>query len=77
MAAAYNDKIKQMVTQRSAEANAAVQNGAVNQTAAPQVTPYTGLAGVSENTQNILGKYGAGYTPGRCSKVRYPFHRPT
>lgn len=61
--AAYNDKIKQMVTQRSAEANAAVQNGAVNQTAAPQVTPYTGLAGVSENTQNILGKYGAGYTP--------------
>lgn len=63
MAAAYNDKIKQMVTQRSAEANAAVQNGAVNQTAAPQVTPYTGLAGVSENTQNILGKYGAGYTP--------------
>ena len=63
MAAAYNDKIKQMVTQRSAEANAAVQNGAVNQTAAPQATPYTGLAGVSENTQNILGKYGAGYTP--------------
>lgn len=63
MAAAYNDKIKQMVTQRSAEANAAVQNGAVNQTAAPQVTPYTGLAGVSENTRNILGKYGAGYTP--------------
>lgn len=63
MAAAYNDKIKQMVTQRSAEANAAVQNGAVNQTAAPQATPYTGLAGVSKNTQNILGKYGAGYTP--------------
>lgn len=63
MAAAYNDKIKQMVTQRSAEANAAVQTGAVNQTAAPQVTPYTGLAGVSENTQNILGKYGTGYTP--------------
>ena len=29
----------------------------------PQATPYTGLAGVSENTQNILGQYSSGYTP--------------
>ena len=62
MAASYNDKINQLVTQRAAEANAAVQNGTAAQTAT-QTSPYTGLAGVSESTQNILGQYGAGYTP--------------
>lgn len=62
MAAAYNDKVKQIVTQIKTNAQPVQQNTAV-QPAQQQVTPYTGLAGVSENTQNILGKYGAGYTP--------------
>ena len=62
MAAAYNDKVKQIVTQIKTSAQPVQQNTAV-QPAQQQATPYTGLAGVSENTQNILGKYGAGYTP--------------
>lgn len=54
--AATNDKLKQAVTQQPVTPAAQVQP-------AQQATPYTGLAGVSGSTQNMLGKYGAGYTP--------------
>jgi len=55
--AATNDKLKQITTQQPAATAQQVQKPA------QQVTPYTGLAGVSDSTQSMLGKYGTGYTP--------------
>lgn len=55
MAAINNDKLKQTVNQTATPA--------AQVTTQQQVTPYTGLAGVSESTGSQLGKYSAGYTP--------------
>lgn len=54
--AAINDKLKQTVNQTATPAAQAT-------TPQQQVTPYTGLAGVSESTGSQLGKYSGGYTP--------------
>ena len=48
---------------RLAGGSAPGSNMVVEKTQSAQASPYTGLSGVSENTQNILGKYSAGYTP--------------
>ena len=54
--AAINEKDKLLVQQT---ATPAAQATVPQQ----QVTPYTGLAGVSESTGSQLGKYSGGYTP--------------
>lgn len=61
MAALNNEQLKKVLEQ-SAQTSTAV-TGNVEIPAVQQTTPYTGLAGVSENTQNILGQYSAGYAP--------------
>lgn len=61
MAAFNNEQLKKTLQQQAK--NSPAITGNVTKPAVQQTTPYTGLAGVSENTQSVLGKYGAGYTP--------------
>ena len=51
---------------RLAGGSAPGSNMVVEKTQSAQASPYTGLSGVSESTQNVLGKYSAGYTPSQA-----------
>ena len=63
MAGMSRNEYTKYLEARLAGGSAPGSNMVVEKTQSAQASPYTGLSGVSENTQNILGKYSAGYTP--------------
>lgn len=60
-----NEYVKYLET-KLAGGSAPGSNMVVEKTQSAQASPYTGLSGVSESTQNVLGKYSAGYTPSQA-----------
>lgn len=60
-----NEYVKYLET-KLAGGSAPGSSMVVEKTQSAQASPYTGLSGVSENTQNVLGKYSAGYTPSQA-----------